>query len=153
MGQKDFDFFMGNWKVRNRRLKRILQGSDEWYEFDATVTARPVWGGLANVDEFDGEMPSGRIQGMTVRLYDPKTQQWRLYWANAARGVIDEPVIGRFENGRGEFYNDELFEGKQIRVRYVWSKITPTSCQWEQAFSPDVGKTWETNWVMEFTRV
>jgi hypothetical protein len=151
-GQRDFDFLMGSWKVRNRRLKRILQGSDEWYEFEATNVAQPIWGGLANVDEFDGQMPSGRMQGMTVRLYDPKTHQWRLYWANAARGVLDEPVIGRFENGRGEFFNDEIFEGKNIRVRYIWSKITPTSCQWEQAFSPDEGKTWETNWVMEFTR-
>jgi len=152
-GQKDFDFFMGDWTVKNRRLKRILQGaSDDWYEFTATAKARPIWGGLANIDEFEGDMPSGRLQGMTIRLYDSKTQQWRLYWANAQRAVVDEPVIGRFENGRGEFFNDELYEGKPIRVRYVWSKITPTSCQWEQAFSPDQGQTWETNWVMELTR-
>jgi hypothetical protein len=151
-GQRDFDFFMGSWTVRNRRLRQRLEGSTQWDEFDGTVVARPVWGGSANVDEYEAVGPDGAIHGLTVRLYDPATRQWRLYWANRAKGSLDTPMIGGFADGRGEFYDQELFEGKSIFVRYLWSDITPTSCRWEQAFSADGGKTWETNWIMDFTR-
>jgi hypothetical protein len=152
-GQKDFDFLIGTWKVHNRRLRERLKGSTTWDEFEATVVARHLWGGLANVDEYDGAGPAGRIQGMTLRLYDPRSRQWSLYWANAANGRLDVPMVGSFENGRGEFYDQELFEGRSIFVRFIWSDITPASCRWAQAFSADGGKTWETNWVMDFTRV
>ena len=151
-GQRDFDFFMGSWRVHNRRLKERLRRSDDWEEFEATVVARPIWEGDANADEFDGDGPSGRIQGMTLRLYDPRSQQWRLYWANQGRGILEPPVIGSFKDGRGEFLSQELFEGRSIFVRFVWSDITPSSCRWEQAFSADGARTWETNWIMEFTR-
>jgi hypothetical protein len=150
--QTDFDFIFGSWKVHNRRLLSPLTGSTTWVEFDGTSVARPVWGGRANMDEFEAESPSGHIQGMSLRLYNPATRQWSIYWANSARGTLDVPVIGGFENGRGEFYDQELFEGRAIYVRYVWSDITERSARWEQAFSPDGGKTWETNWIMDFTR-
>jgi hypothetical protein len=151
-GQHDFDFWFGNWKVHNRRLVHPLTGSNEWVEFDGTVVARPVWGGRANTDEFEADSPSGHIEGMTVRTYDPKSGQWSIYWANAAKGVFEKPMIGQFKNGRGEFFDQEEFAGKAIYVRFVWSDIKPSSCRWEQAFSNDGGKTWETNWIMAFTR-
>jgi hypothetical protein len=151
-GQADFDFIIGRWKIRNRRLRDPLTGSDSWYEFDATGEARKVWDGLANMDEFDGDAPSGRIRGMTLRLYDPKARQWSLYWANAANGTLDKPMVGEFKDGRGEFYNLETFQGRSIYVRFIWSGITPEACRWEQAFSADGGQTWETNWIMTFTR-
>jgi len=150
--QSDFDFFMGRWKMHNRRLRERLKGSTVWDEFDGTVVARPIWGGKANVDEYEAVGPSGRIQGMTVRLFNRRSQQWSLYWANRDNGTLDTPMIGSFQDGRGEFYDQELFEGRSIYVRYLWSDITPTSCRWEQAFSADGGKSWETNWIMEFTR-
>ncbi len=148
----DFDFYMGSWKVRNRRLREPLTGSTSWYEFDATVVARPIWGGQANMDEFEGVSPSGPIQGLTLRLWDPKAKQWSIYWANRANGTLDKPMIGEFKDGRGEFYDQEAFQGRAIYVRFVWSDITPNSFRWEQDFSADGGKTWETNWIMEFTR-
>lgn len=151
-GQADFDFIIGSWNVHNRRLRQPLTGSDSWYEFEATSVARKVWGGLANMDEFDGKAPSGRIRGMTLRLYDPKARQWSLYWSNAANGTLDTPMVGEFKDGRGEFYDQETFQGRSIYVRFIWSGITPSSCRWEQAFSADGGRTWETNWIMEFTR-
>ena len=152
-GQHDFDFWFGSWKVHNRRLVHPLTGSNEWVEFDGTVVARPVWGGRANADEFEADSPSGHIEGMTVRTYDPKSRQWSIYWANATKGVLEKPMIGQFKNGRGEFFDQEEFAGKTIFVRFVWSDIKPNSCRWEQAFSNDGGKTWETNWIMTFTRV
>lgn len=150
--QKDFDFIIGSWKVHNRKLKERLKGSNSWEEFDGTVVARKIWGGAGNVEEFEAESPSGPIQGMTVRLYNSKSQQWSLYWANRGNGVLETPMIGEFKDGRGEFYDQELFEGKSIYVRYIWSNIKADSARWEQAFSVDGGKTWETNWIMDFTR-
>jgi hypothetical protein len=150
--QSDFDFFIGRWNVRNRRLRERLKGSTEWDEFDGTVVARPLWGGHGNVDEYEARAPFGLIQGMTVRLYNRRSGQWSLTWANRDNGVLDTPMIGGFRDGRGEFYDQEMFEGRSIYVRYVWSDITKASCRWEQAFSPDGGKTWEVNWIMEFTR-
>ena len=114
--------------------------------------AAPVWGGRANADEIRADSPSGPLLGLTVRLYEPASRQWRLYWANAMKGIFDQPMIGAFRDGRGEFFGHELFEGQGTLVRYLWSAITATSCRWEQAFSPDGGRTWEINWIMEFTR-
>src|SRR5262245_50684317 len=94
--QKDFDFLIGKWKVHNRRLKERLKGSDIWFEFDGTVVARHIWGGRANTDEYEADSPIGHIQGMTLRLYDPKSQQWSLYWANSATGILEKPMIGEF---------------------------------------------------------
>jgi hypothetical protein len=150
--QSDFDFIIGEWNVHNRRLKEPLSGSTTWYEFPATVKARKVWDGLANADEFVGDSPYGLVQGMTVRLFNAASKEWRLYWANRKDGAFGVPVIGSFKDGCGEFFDQELHDGKSIFVRYVWCNITATSCRWEQAFSPDGGTTWETNWIMDFTR-
>jgi len=151
-GQSDFDFLIGSWKVHNRRLKKPLTGSSEWYEFDGTSVARKVWDGRANIDEYQADTPGGSIEGLTLRLYDRKAQQWSLYWANAANGRLDVPTVGSFKDGRGEFYDQEILDGRSIFVRYVWSDIKPNSCRWEQAFSVDGGRTWETNWIMDLTR-
>jgi len=151
-GQADFDFWFGSWSVHNRKLRERLKGSDVWDEFEGTVVARPVWGGKGNADEYEADGPSGHIQAMTLRLYDPRSRQWRIHWATSDTGTLDTPMIGSFEDGRGEFYDQEMWEGRSIYVRFIWSDITPTSCRWEQAFSPDGGKTWETNWIMEMTR-
>jgi hypothetical protein len=152
-GQRDFDFLMGRWKVHNRRLRERLRGCDDWDEFEATVVARPIWDGAANIDEYDGEGPSGRIQGLTLRLYDAESRQWRLYWANRERGFLELPMVGTFKDGRGEFFCHEIYQGTPIFTRFVWSDITPEACRWEQAFSTDGGRTWETNWVNHFTRI
>ena len=152
-GRGDFDFFVGRWKIHNRRLRERLKGSTDWEEFEGTSVARTVLGGLGNLDECTMERALGQLKGMTVRLYDPASRQWSLYWAdNVNSGILQTPMIGGFENGRGEFYAQELFQGKHIFSRFIWSEITETSCRWEQAFSPDGGKTWETNWIMEFVR-
>ncbi len=152
-GSHDFDFLLGEWRVHNRRLRTPLSGSTEWYEFDAWATIRPMWEGAVNVDEFEGEMPTGRIQGLTVRLYKPATDEWLLYWANRAAGEFSIPTVGRFTDGRGEFFDEEMLDGHSIKVRFLWCDIEEASCRWEQAFSADEGRTWETNWVMELSRV
>jgi hypothetical protein len=98
------------------------------------------------------ESASGRTKGMTLRLFDPQSQQWRLYWASSLDGRLQPPMIGQFQDGRGEFYDQETFEGRSIFSRFVWTSLSAARCRWEQAFSADGGRTWETNWIMEFTR-
>jgi hypothetical protein len=151
-GQSDFDFLFGRWKVHNRRLRERLKECTTWDEFEGTLVVRPVWGGKANLDEYEADGPSGHIQALTLRLFNPRSKQWSIHWATSANGTVDTPMIGSFKNGGGEFYDQEMFEGRSIYVRFIWSGITPTSCRWEQAFSVDGGKTWETNWTMELSR-
>jgi hypothetical protein len=119
-GQRDFDFEWGTWKVHLKRLKEPLTGSASWVEFDGTSVSREVWGGRANLDEFETDGPSGHIEGLTLRLYNPKTHQWSLYWANSREGSLGGPPnIGEFKNGRGEFFSQDTFNGRTILVRYV----------------------------------
>ena len=151
-GRADFDFYVGTWKIHNRRLRERLKGSTDWEEFEGTSVARMVLGGLGNVDESWFDRESGRLEGMTVRLYDPVSQYWSLYWADSRQGILQAPMIGRFKDGRGEFFDQEMFEGKHVFSRFIWSEITATSCRWEQAFSADGGATWEANWIMESVR-
>ena len=151
-GRADFDFLIGRWDVQDRRLRERLKGSTSWEGFAGTSIARPLLGGLGNIDENIMERAGGRMEGMTVRLYDPLSQQWSLYWADSVSVVLQPPMIGGFVQGRGEFYDQELFEGRAIFCRFIWSDITATACRWEQAFSADGGTSWETNWIMEFTR-
>jgi hypothetical protein len=152
-GQRDFDFLIGKWSVTLRRLKNPLTGSTEWIEGKGQSSARHLFGGKANMDEFEMDMPSGRISAVTIRLYNPETHQWFIYWANAANAKIDIPTIGEFKDGVGTFYDHELIKGRAVLVRYVWSKITPKSAHFEQAFSVDGGKTWEVNWITDQTRI
>jgi hypothetical protein len=152
-GRADFDFLIGRWHIHHRRLRERLKGSTSWEEFDSVSVARKILGGLGNIDETSMERASGILLGMTLRFFDPKSQQWSIYWADSANGFQLPPMIGGFKEGRGEFYAQEPFEGKHVFSRFIWSAITPTSCRWEQAFSADGGKTWETNWTMEFTRI
>jgi hypothetical protein len=152
-GQHDFDFEIGTWKVHLKKLQHPLTGSTTWIEFDGTVAARAVWDGRANFDEFEADSPSGHVEGLTLRLYNPQAHQWNLYWANPKDGTFSgPPQVGEFKNGIGEFYCQDTYNGRMILIRYVWSAITPNSAHFEQSFSTDGGKTWEVNWITDQTR-
>ena len=154
-GQHDFDFLVGTWKFHLKRLSRRLVGSSEWVEFDGTTVCRQVLDGRAEVEEMnvDSAEKHTHIQGLALRLYNPDSHQWSIYWANAADGVLEpNPMVGQFINGRGEFYNQQVYEGRAVYARFVWSGVTTNSPHFEQAFSVDGGKTWETNWITDQTR-
>ena len=151
-GRNDFDFFIGKWRVHHRRLKDRLAHSDDWEEFEGTSSVQKILGGLGNMDDNVIELPSGTYCAATIRAYDPAKETWTIWWIDSRNsGHLDPPVVGRFENGVGTFYADDQFKGKPIRVRYLWN--ASTAPHWEQAFSDDGGKTWETNWTMDFTRM
>jgi hypothetical protein len=152
-GQHDFDFEIGTWKTHLSRRLHPLTGSTTWIELEGTSVVRKVWNGRANLVELDVDGPTGHIEGLSLRLYNPQSHQWSLNFANSNGGTLSQPTIGEFKNGRGEFYDQEPFNGRTILVRNVWSDITPNSCRFEQAFSDDGGKTWEVNWIAVDTRV
>lgn len=153
-GAHDFDFLMGHWRSKHCKLKERLAGSNEWIEFNGTLYAQKLMNGYANVDDNVFEVPGGTYRGVGLRAYDATTGQWSIWWLDSRfpLGPVEPPVRGNFRNGVGTFYADDEFNGKPIRVRYIWSGITATTAHWEQAFSPDGGKTWETNWLMDFKR-
>ncbi|MGN6516636.1 MAG: NIPSNAP family protein [Rhizomicrobium sp.] len=150
----DFDFFFGDWKVRHRYLKARLAGSTEWLEFDGTTKTQPLLGGLGNVDDNVLDKPGDPYRAVTVRAFDPKTNSWAIWWVDSRTPTapLDPPMLGQFENGVGTFFSDQTFNDKPIKVRFLWMPKGPDAAQWEQAFSPDGGRTWETNWVMQFSR-
>jgi hypothetical protein len=154
LSNRDFDFLFGSWKVHNRRLKEALSDGGAWIEFASTLVARRVWGGLANLDEYEAlDTPWGEIHGLTLRLYDEGSRQWTIYWANRKNGRLDPPMTGAWTNGVGEFYDQELYRGRMILVRFLWTNDSENAARWEQAYSDDGGRAWETNWIMELTRV
>lgn len=150
----DFDFYMGSWRVHHQRLRERLAGSDDWQHFDGTSTAWPILDGAGNIDDNVLELPAGTYRAISLRTYDPVTNNWSIWWLDGRNpGQLDPPVIGGFKDGIGTFICPDTFHGRPILVRYIWSNITGTTCRWEQAFSEDDGATWEVNWIMESTRI
>jgi hypothetical protein len=150
-GQHDFDFEIGTWKTRLRRLLHPLTGSTTWVEYQGTSTVRKVWNGRANLVELEVDGPPGHIEALSLRLYNPESHQWSLNFSNSAGGTITTPTVGEFKNGRGEFIDQEALGPRMILVRFVISEITPTTCHFEQSFSDDGGKSWEVNWIADDT--
>jgi hypothetical protein len=152
-GQHDFDWEIGTWKTDLRRLAKPPSGSNEWVEYTGTSVIRKVLDGRENLVELRVKGPAGQIEGVSVRLYNPQTKQWSLNFASARNGVMTQPVYGGFRNGRGEFFGQDSLDGRAIFVRFVISKVTDASWRFEQAYSDDGGRTWETNWIAVDSRV
>jgi hypothetical protein len=151
--QRDFDFGIGLWKTQLRRLVKPLTGSNTWVEYEGTSRVTKVLDGRASLVELKVRGPAGTLEGLSLRLFNPQSRQWSLNYANIASGVLTIPAIGEFKNGRGEFYNQDTLNGRSILVRFVISDITPTSVRYEQSYSDDGGKTWESNWIAVDTRI
>lgn len=149
----DFAFHIGTWQTKLKVLKNPLSGSGVWVEYKGTSIVSEVCNGKANMVELDVEGEAGKIEGVSLRLYNPLTKQWSLNYANMKTGSLEIPAVGGFKNGRGEFYNKDTFKGRKILVRFIISDITENSIHFEQAFSDDNGKTWEINWVADDIRV
>jgi hypothetical protein len=151
-GLHAFAFQTGDWTVRHRKRVRRLADDDRWIAFGGTCTATELLGGAANVDDFVLDDPDGPYRAATFRRLDPLTGEWTIHWADGRRPGLDPPMRGRFRDGVGTFFGEDVLDGAPVRVRFVWSGIGPASARWEQAFSRD-GVAWEVNWVMDFTRV
>jgi len=130
-----------------------LTGSTTWLEYEGTTVVRNVLDGRANLVELKVDGPAGKLEGLSLRLYNPQARQWSLNFANVSSGALTTPSIGAFKDGRGEFYNQDTYNGRAILVRFVITKVTNDQYRFEQSFSDDWGKTWEVNWIAVDTRV
>jgi len=148
----DFDFFIGEWKITNRKLKARLSSCTEWDSFNARQETRKILVGLGNTDIFCTTANGQPFEGLTLRLFNPKTRLWSLFWADSNEGKMDPPLVGSFENKIGTFYCVDRFNGQQILVMFQWDKTNPGNPIWSQAFSNDNGNSWEWNWYMYFEK-
>jgi hypothetical protein len=156
--RQNFDFLLGSWRIHNRKLMTILpeERRSGWYEFESTAEVRPILGGVGVIDTYSfPDFPErGEFHGFALRLVDPATCFWTIWWAASnGRGLLDPPVTGRFVDGEGRFTGQDSYAGRRVLVATKYTEITPTSLRWEQAFSFDPNPTFETNWVMEFRRL
>ena len=152
-GQHDFDFETGAWRTHITRLLHPLTGSNTWVEYEGTSVVRKVWNGRANLLELEVSGPSGHIEALSLRLYDPGAHQWSLNFSNGSVGTLGTPTVGEFRNGRGEFYDQETVGDRVVWVRFLITDITADSCHFEQAYSVDGGRSWEVNWIATDTRL
>ena len=141
----DFDYLVGNWNLKNRKLKSRLTGSTEWIDFESRVEMHQILDGLGNIDKYTENSSGKPYEGVALRLFDPKTQLWSIYWADGNSGKLDPPVVGSFENRIGHFFARDTYKGKNIIVVFRWDVRDPKAPVWSQAFSADEGKTWEWN--------
>jgi hypothetical protein len=152
-GQHDFDFEIGTWRTDLKRLVKPLTNSKEWVECHGTTVVRKVWNGRANLVELTADCPGGHFEGLNLRLYNPESHQWSLNFASANSGTIGVPSVGEFHDGRGEFYDQETYDGRAVLVRFIITRPSPAVARFEQSFSIDGGKTWEPNWIATDTRI
>ena len=149
----DFDFYEGKWKLHNRKLKTRLNNCTEWTEFESTQEMYRVLNGIGNIDNYLATFDGVPFEGMSVRLFNPKSKLWSIYWADSIEGKLDPPVVGSFENDVADFYTINTLNGKKILVVFRWDVRDKENPIWSQAFSDDDGKTWEWNWYMYFRKI
>lgn len=153
-GQKDFDWEIGTWTTKVKVRRNPLAGTaPDWADYEGTSVVKPLLDGRANFVELSVAGPRGKIEGGSLRLYNPKTRQWNVNYASLSNGALTAPVFGSFDGrGRGLFYGQDMFDGKAILVRFIMTQVSPREARFEQAYSIDGGQTWEDNWIAVDTR-
>lgn len=152
---QNFDFLIGKWSVVNRRLKDRLVNCNEWIEFHAEMETKSILNGLALMDEMKSSHFGDNFIGLSIRMVNPKTNIWTIYWADTSspENYLKEQVTGEFKNGIGVFFGNELYKGKEVKLRFTWEKPSINTARWEQAYLDEKSNVWETNWTMLFTSI
>jgi hypothetical protein len=151
-GQNAFDFFPGTWTGRNRKISNYLSETGDWVEFESITKSWMLWNGRGNMDETVSHEPGGDVTGSAIRVFDPVTKLWAIYFLSPGNLQISPPRMGRFLEGIGEFSGRDTYNGQQVMAKSRWERIDPGSPRWEQAISVDCGKTWKINWIIEFSK-
>jgi hypothetical protein len=150
--EHDFDFNMGRWTTRIRAVSKPLSSPAAWSDLSGTHAVYRLWEDWANIGQLEVDGPGGHVEDLALRLYDRKTRQWRVYFANSTTGTLDPPMVGAFKDGVGTFVGMDAVEGKTVLTRNVWSGVTATSCRQDWAISTDGGATWVPTWTSVDTR-
>lgn len=156
-----FDFLHGDWTVQNRKQSDYANPDSPWETFSASNMVHALPAGIGNYDEYRplGDWRPGFV-AMTLRVFDPVTGRWSIYWLtnrdgglDPATGTLLPPVVGRFDaDGVGRFEGEEVYKGRTARVRFTWTRRDERHARWEQAYSWDDGTSWHTNWIMDFSK-
>ncbi len=149
----DFDFNVGVWRTHIKRVLEPLSGSDKSVELNGTVTVRNVWDGRAQIEKIEADGPQTRLEGTTLFLYNPTAHQWSQTFASSKTGILELPLIGAFQNGRGELFCQDTVDGRSVLVRGVWSDIAADSHHFEISYSDDGGKSWVPAFIANLTRI
>jgi len=147
---RDFDFLIGKWSVTHRKLDARGVGSSEWRTWSGTAETRSLLGGLCNVEEH--RIAHANSSGIAIRCFDEASRRWAIYWISQQDGRLQPPVYGAFRGDEGQFGGVGTDDGRLVDIRFLWRQLSASSAKWEQAFSYDEGRKWETNWIMEFER-
>lgn len=150
--KNDFDFYEGKWNLKNKKLKTRLDNCNEWLEFESTQEMYRVLNGIGNIDNYLASFDGVPFEGMSIRLFNPKTKLWCIYWADSNEGVLQPAVFGSFENNIAHFFTKDTFDKKNIIVVFRWDVRDKENPIWSQAFSEDQGENWEWNWYMYFSK-
>lgn len=150
--ENDFDFYVGDWIVKNKKLKTRLNNCSEWIEFETTVNMYKTLNGLGNIDHNYTTINGKPFEGMSLRFFNPQTKLWSIHWADTDTLSLDRPTVGSFDGDFGHFFTQDVLNGQEIIVVYRWDKQDKNQPVWSQAFSGNRGKTWEWNWYMYFTK-
>ncbi|WP_281560075.1 DUF1579 domain-containing protein [Thalassomonas sp. RHCl1] len=147
----DFDFVIGEWTVKHRRLKERLNGCHQWIDFDGEMSTKKILGGYGNLEDNFLHFPEESFRAIALRSYNADSKKWSIWWLDGRfPDALDTPVVGAFTDGIGLFFADDVFDGVPVKVRFTWNARQPGRPRWEQAFSVDNEESWETNWTMEF---
>ena len=152
--QRAFDWEIGTWTTKVKVRRNPLSGNTaDWAEYQGTSVVKPLLDGRANFVELSVAGPRGRIEGGSLRLFNPAARQWSVNYASVTGGVLTAPVFGAFDNrGRGMFYGQDTLDGRTILVRFIVDWVSPNEAHFEQAYSTDGGQSWEDNWIAVDTR-
>jgi hypothetical protein len=151
-GSHDFDSELGTWTIHTKRLMQPLAHANDWMTYDGTKTVLSTWGGKANIAEVNEDGAPGHLHFIALRLYDPNAQQWSLNFMSEGNGTFGVPLHGEFRDGGMEFNGPDSLNGRNILVRFVSQTQDADHASSEQYFSDDGGRTWELNWVNNYTR-
>jgi hypothetical protein len=150
---EDYAFFMGKWKILNKKLKTRFNNSNEWVEFEAREEVSKILNGRGYIGQYHTNFDGKPFEGVGIHLFDPATNKWSNYWADGSSGTMAPPVTGGFDGKIGRFYGKDVDSNKQVDVFFLWDATDADNPVWSQAFSADAGKTWETNWYMYYSRI
>lgn len=153
---RDFDFWIGDWDIR----QSFRRQDGTWLELPARTSVTAALEGCALVERWTGQVmffwegmtEPEPVSGLSVRAYDPTTAQWYIHWMDTRVPRFDQPYVGTFANGRGEFFRRwETPEGNRVG-RVTFHDMTANSVEWALAISSDGRRSWQTIWTMRMHR-
>ena len=72
--ENDFDFLVGKWQVKNRKLVARLSNCTDWTTFDSEIHMVKTLNGFGNMERYFATFDNQPFEGMAIRLFNPDTK-------------------------------------------------------------------------------